>query len=166
MKQKPTKYKPVLWVLYAFVLISAVHAIIDVLIYFYFHYGLTNGFINFHFKYYIPAFSIGVTFIFSIFTMLILKKTITPLKIETSKLPWVLFFILTVIAAIIKPLTHVWSDNKIMMLYEDLSKSEYLSHLNLVKIFNTITYSSIGAQWFLFMLLLVYFLFLNRKSRA
>ena len=166
MKQKPTIYKLILWVLFGFALISALQAVIETLIYSYFHYGLSDGFIEFHFLYYIPAFSIVITFLFSIFTILILKKKVTTFKIETSKLPWFLFFILTVIAGSLKPLTHLWSDNKIILLYDDLSKSQYLSELSFLKIFNVITYSSIGSQWFLFMLLVVNFLYLNRKSRA
>lgn len=166
MKQKQTNYKIVFWVLFGYSLISAVHAIIEALIYCYFHYGLSDGFIEIHFQYYIPAFSGIVTFIFSIFTMLVLKKKITTIKIESSKLPWFLFFIFTVIAIVTKPIAQLWSDNKIMMLYDDLSKSEYLSQLNLLKIFNTIKYSSIGSQWLLIFLLVIYVLYLNRKSKA
>lgn len=159
MKQKHTSYKPILWLLFGFVLISAVHAIIETLIYCYLHYGLSDGFLDIHFQYYIPAFSVGITFIFGVIVAIILRK-----KIETTKVPWFLFLILTLIAAIIKPLVHIWSDNGVMRLYDDLSKSEYLSELNLVTIFNTVKYSSIGSLWFLFILLAFYFLFLNRNS--
>ncbi|WP_178987869.1 hypothetical protein [Winogradskyella schleiferi] len=165
MKQKQSIYNPILWVLFGFALISAVHAIIETLIYGYFHYGLSDGFIDIHFRYYIPAFSLVTTFIFSIITMLILKKKITTLKIETSKLPWLTFVSLIIIASIAKPLVQIWSDNKVMSLYDDLSKTEYLSRLNLVNIFNTIEYSSIGSLWLLFLLLVVYFLYLNRRSK-
>ncbi len=165
MKQKQSIYTSILWVLFGFALISAVHSLIVVCIYVYFHYGLFDGFLDIHFQYYIPAYSLGVTFLLGLIISFLLKKKISTLSISATKLPWLLFMILVIIAAVVKPVIEIWSDKNIMLLYDDLSKSEYLSRLNLVKIDNTIKYSSIGALWLLFILLLVIFLFLNRKSK-
>ncbi|WP_299100962.1 hypothetical protein [uncultured Winogradskyella sp.] len=164
MKQKSTIYKPILWLIFDFTLISALSAIMEIFIYGYFHYGLSHGFINIHFQYYVPAFSIVIAVIFSVISILLLKKKISSIKLKSSRFPWLLFVLLSIFAAITKPLVQNWSDKKVMLLYDDLSKADYLSQLNFVKIFNTINYSSIGALWLLVILLVCYVWFLNRKA--
>ena len=165
MKKKTTAYKLVLWVLFGFAFISTIHAIVEALIFCYLHYGLSNGFLDIHFQYYIPAFSILMTFVLSILTILSIKKKLVNFDIEQSKLPWFLFFIFTTIAISNSIITKQLSDQKVMLLFDDLSKSEYLGQLNLVNIFNTIKLSSLGSQWLIVILFVMATLFLKKTSK-
>ncbi len=164
---KRTIYKTILLVLFGFVFINAIHSIIVALTYFYFHYGLSDRFLNIHFQYYVPAFALVITFAFSlIIVLLFVKKKHKTVEIEHLKLPWLLFMASLLTAIVLKPIIHKISDNKIMLLYEDLSKFEYMSKLNFDSIFKTLNYSDLGSKWFLFLLLFICFLYLNKKAKS
>ena len=164
---KTTIYKTMLLVLFGFVFIYAIHSILVALIYLYFHYGLSDRFLNIHFQYYLPAFTLAFTFVFSLLSVwLIVRKKEEIIDIEYLKLPWFLCIITLLIAIVLKPITYKVSGHKLMLLYEDLSKFEYMSKLNFDSIFKTINYSELGSLWFLLLLLFMSFFYLNKKAKS
>ncbi|BAO74456.1 hypothetical protein [Winogradskyella sp. PG-2] len=163
---KTTIYKIILWILFGFIFISAVHAIIESLIYVYLHYGFSDKFLDIHFQYYTPAFTFILTFIFSLIILLYVRKKVSKkINLEDLKYPWILSVISLIIAIVLKPIALRVSDKKLMLLYEDLSKVDYMSRLDFNTIFDAVNYSSYGSKWLLVILLIIGFLYLIKKSK-
>jgi uncharacterized membrane protein len=165
MKQNLSTYKIILWILFGFAVLNTANTIIKSIIYGYFHYGLSDGFLEIHFNYYVPAFSFIITFIFSFLVITFLNQKLKIWQSESSKFPAIWFLILVIIGFTIEPFILIISDQKIKVLFEDLSKSEYLGKLNFDTIFNCIDYSVFGSKGLLFILILSYSIFMLKKEK-
>lgn len=163
MNAKQSTYKLIIWMLYSFVLFGAVTTLVKALIYLYFHYGLTDGFVDIHFTYYIPAFSIVVALVFCIVLVVFLQKHLTKWYIKKDQFPAVWFLIFLVIC-LTDPVIKGISNIKISTLYDDLSQFEYLSERNFELLFNILDLSVFGSRWFLCITLLLFYIFKIKRQ--
>lgn len=164
MNQKKSTYNTIILILFGVALFSATNVIIKSLIHFYFHYGLSHRFVEIHFNYYVPAFSFVATLIFSFLTYILLKKKLQKWQNGQNQYPIVWILILIIIAIVTDPFIQIVSDKKLNLLYEDLSRYDYLSRLNFDIIFNAIDYSVYGSKWLVFIFVFIFCLYELRKQ--
>ncbi|WP_296381288.1 hypothetical protein [Winogradskyella sp.] len=164
MKQTKSFFKLIPWLLLGFVLLKATHVFLEILINIYLIYGFSDGFVLIHFKYYLPIFSFSVTLITSIILILLLNNKWRFWGLNMSKLSTLWFILLTIITIIAQPIIQFIFDEKFKLLYNDLSKSEYLSNLNLDAIFTIKDYCLYGSEWLLFLFIATYYILKKKKD--
>jgi hypothetical protein len=157
-------YQLIIWILFVYVLISAATTITKALIYLFFHYGLNNGFIEIHFRYYLPLFGFSITIICSVIVFTILRRYLLRWQWDNSKPPIVLFLLFFLIS-ITDPLLKKTSDKSFHSLFDDLSKTDYLSERNFDTIFSSLEFCLFGIQWVLIALLLFFSLYLLKVNK-
>lgn len=163
--QNQLTYKIIQWVLFGYAVLSIINIVIKILLHFYFHYGLNDGFIEIHFNYYLPLFCFFITSLFSVITFIFIKKKFTKWYNNSPQFYFLWFLILTIAGIVIDPLIQITSDDKLSVLFNNFAKSEYLSLLNFDVIFNTLNYCIIGSKWTLPLFVFI-LLFFDKKRKT
>lgn len=154
---KSSHYTSILWMIYGFVLIMAITAVLEAAVYAYMHYGLVNGYMTRRFSYYIPCFS---SIIYSVTTMLLVFLANRKLKrSQPLKLPKILIVVCIIVAIGFQFFTEKVSDWHLSVLFDDLSKTEYMSSVNFGKLFDIIENTTLILRWVCIVMALLFFLY-------
>lgn len=152
---KTSHYTSIIWMLYGFVFISAITAMLEAAVYAYMHYGLENGYMIRRFSYYIPCFACILYGITALIMVFISNRMIKQNK--SLKLPKISFIVCMIIAISFQLLTESVSDWHLGVLFDDLSKAEYMSSVNFGKLFDVVNYTTFTLHWVSFIAALVFF---------
>lgn len=145
----------ILSMLYGFVLITAVISMLEAAVFAYMHYGLENGYMIRRFTYYIPCFAIIIYGITALFLVIIANRNLV--RNRPFKLPKFTLFLLIIIAIGFQYYTERVSDWHLSVLFDDLSKTEYMSSVNFGRLFEVVEYTTLILRWFFIVMALLFF---------
>ncbi|MBT8288362.1 MAG: hypothetical protein HKN00_08920 [Flavobacteriaceae bacterium] len=162
---KQTVFSKVIWMVYGFLILSAIIAILNALVEIYFHYGLAHDFLLFHFKYYIPTFTMAIYAIAVIIGMFFISRHFqSEEKFAHKEVRIVPFVVVLILAFILGPLTRYFSFRKLDQSYADLSRTDYLSSVDFAMIDQIIEQSILLAGIMSISALALFCLWNLRKS--
>lgn len=153
----------ILWMLYGFVVLTAILSVLEASVYAYMHYGLTNGYMIRRFSYYIPCFA-GFIYGLTAIIMVFISNRKTKRSIPIS-LPKVSFIIGILIAMTFQIFTERVSDWHLNVLFDDLSKAEYMSSVQFGQLFDIVEQTTFVLRWLFIIIALLFLLYRSSKSK-
>ncbi|WP_092465610.1 hypothetical protein [Winogradskyella thalassocola] len=159
--------KKTLWIIYGAVALIAIDSIITSIVYYIFHLTIEN---NYQFSSKIKLYIFGATLGLYLLSACLLaffitkKSRLKNYKIK-ERLPVLPFLIAISIAITLKPLTLYFSEKKLENALDDLSKTNYMSSLNLSSINEFITNSIYICKWSTIIVLVLYLFILNSYAK-
>lgn len=158
-----SRYSSLSFMLYGFVVITAIVSILETAVFAYMHYGLEHGYRIRRFSYYIPCFAIityGVTAV--LLALIAKRKSRTGIAPTIPKLTLILCLI---IAIFLQFYTERISDWHLSILFDDLSKTEYMSSVNFGKLFDIVEYTTLILRWAFIIFGLAFFSYMLKTDK-
>lgn len=160
--------KKTLWIIFGITAFIAIDSLIYSITYYIFHHFLDNSY----------AFSTkteGYIFIIilclyltatAVIAYSITKRTRSKDYIIKENIPIITFLITLIIAIFFKDLTNSASDKKLEVMFNNISKMEYMSSLNLSSVNTFLLDSMHVGKWLAIICLVIYLFILSRYSKT
>lgn len=157
-----SRYASILWILYGFVLLTAIFSVLEAAVYTYMHYGLVNGYMIRRFSYYIPCFAFIVYGITAV--LLVLAANRKSKRHKPLTLPKLSLIICIIVAISFQYYTERISDWHLTVLFDDLSKAEYMSSVSFGKLFAIVEHTTLILRWAFIIFAIIFFSFKLKTS--